>query len=269
MRKQQQYIRFLYPGSSLYPMSLFGSCFGLKQGTSIELSSGFGDPIQWMPGSSQFRREVALRLWNFSLDRTPSPYTALTLDAYFRYQNEQADLFMHDSGQHVFVRTHQHVAEISQILKEDLDYTQALEKIRLLVFQNKGHIHDKALSASLDLVIRSLLMTEVGSIPNGFSSNTPWAWNQGRLSHFLEERFTPRPTSTQEWVRLGRVFTARNIERIAGIKIKWTSNLADHLQMYDTEEGELVVDIFHHASFLVMLQKRYACALAPNKLGAN
>ncbi|KIM95851.1 hypothetical protein OIDMADRAFT_33929 [Oidiodendron maius Zn] len=201
-------------------MSLFSSRLGLKQGTSIELSSGFGDPIQWMPGSSQFRREVALRLWNFSLDRTPSPYTALTLDAYFRYQNEQADLFMHDSGQHVFVRTYQHVAEISQILKEDLDYTQALEKIRLQVFQNNRKIHDKALSASLDLVIQSLLMTEVSSIPNGFSSNTPWAWNQGRLSHFLEDRFTPRPTSTQEWVRLGRVFTARNIERIAGIKIK-------------------------------------------------
>jgi hypothetical protein len=215
-----------------------------------------------MPGSYQFRREVTLRLWDFNIDRTPSPYASLNFDAYFKYQNEQADLFMHDTGQHVLVRTHQHVVEISQILKDDVDHSQALERVRLQTFQNKGGlIQDKALNASLDLVIRLLFMIEVGNIPNRFSRNSPWLWNKGKLSQFLATCFALQPTSSQEWVRLGRVFTARNIERIAGIRIKWTNNLADHLRLFDSEEGELVVDIFHHASFLIMLQKRYLSSI--------
>lgn len=210
-----------------------------------------------MPGSSDFRHDIALSLWDFNIVRTPSLYTPLSLDAYFKYHNEQADLFVHDTGQHVFVRTHQHVVEISKIVKDDIDYNDALEKVRLQTFPNKGQNQGKALTASLDLVVRLLLMVEVGSIPNGFSGNSPWIWNQGKLSQFLLTRFAPRMTSSQEWVKLGRVFTARNIERIAGIKIKWTNNLADHLRLFDSEEGEMVVNIFHHASFLMMLQNRY------------
>jgi len=48
-------------------------------------------------------------------------------------------------------------------------------------------------------------------------------------------------------VKLDRPFTARNLERIAGLKIVWTDNLPDHLRLMrdDTE-----VAIYHHASFL-------------------
>ncbi len=237
---------------------LSSSCFGLKRGISTNLSSNFEDSIQWMPGNAQFRREIALKLWDFDIDKTPSPYDSLYLDAYFRYHNEQADLFMHDTGQHVFVRTHQHIVGISQILKKDLDHSQMLEKLLLESTQINDQNQDKVLKTSLNLVVRLLLMVEVGSIPNGFSGNSPCVWSHGNLSQFLMARFAPRSTTPQEWVRLGRVFTARNIERIAGIKIRWTNNLADHLRLFDSEEGELVVNIFHHASFLVMLQNRYA-----------
>ncbi|KAF2178669.1 hypothetical protein K469DRAFT_731671 [Zopfia rhizophila CBS 207.26] len=44
------------------------------------------------------------------------------------------------------------------------------------------------------------------------------------------------------------MFTASNLERIAGIQIKLTDNLADHLRMIDKEDK--FVAIFHHASFL-------------------
>lgn len=236
---------------------LIGPCFGLKSVTSTELSSGFEDSIQWMPGSREFRREITLKLWDFDINKTPSPFTPLSLEAYFKYQNEQADLFVHDTGQHVFVRTHRHAVEISQILKDDLNYSQALEGIRLRTFQNRGLNQDKALSTSVDLVVRLLFMVEIGQIPNGFSGNSPWVWNKGTLSHFLSSHFAPPTTPSQEWVRLERVFTARNFERIAGIKIRWTNNLADHLRLWDSEDGGTVVNIFHHASFLIMLQERY------------
>jgi hypothetical protein len=48
-------------------------------------------------------------------------------------------------------------------------------------------------------------------------------------------------------VKLDRLFIARNLERIAGLKIVWTDNLSDHLRLMrdDTE-----VTIYPHASFL-------------------
>ncbi|EDN98828.1 hypothetical protein SS1G_13687 [Sclerotinia sclerotiorum 1980 UF-70] len=51
----------------------------------------------------------------------------------------------------------------------------------------------------------------------------------------------------QERVRLEKEFNACNLERIAGLQIEWTMNLADHLQLTDEENK---VSIFCYASFL-------------------
>jgi hypothetical protein len=45
-------------------------------------------------------------------------------------------------------------------------------------------------------------------------------------------------------VKLERLFTARNIERVADIQVIWTSNLADHLQL---EDDDTKVRLFSHA----------------------
>jgi hypothetical protein len=50
-----------------------------------------------------------------------------------------------------------------------------------------------------------------------------------------------------ESVKLEKIFNARNLEHIAGIKVRWTSNLADHLRMRDDDTA---VELFHYASFL-------------------
>lgn len=42
------------------------------------------------------------------------------------------------------------------------------------------------------------------------------------------------------------MFTARNLERVAGIRVIWTSNLADHLHL---EDDDTSVRIFYHVSF--------------------
>jgi len=52
---------------------------------------------------------------------------------------------------------------------------------------------------------------------------------------------------------MNKIFTARNIDRIGGIRIRWTNNLADHLRLSDDDGA---VFIFHHASFL-KFQQRY------------
>ena len=57
----------------------------------------------------------------------------------------------------------------------------------------------------------------------------------------------PPPPVLSDNVRLPKSFTAVNIEQMAGIKIQWTSNLADHLSLKDDDTR---LTLYHQASFL-------------------
>jgi hypothetical protein len=52
---------------------------------------------------------------------------------------------------------------------------------------------------------------------------------------------------TKEHVKLERLFNACNLDRIAGLQIIWTHNLANHLRVQNDDKE---VSIFHYASFL-------------------
>ena len=233
------------------------SYLAFRRGTPTKLGVQLDDSVQWTPGPPTVRRDIALGLWNFDITEVPIPYTSLSLDAYFRYYTQQADLFVHDTGNHVDIRTHQHVVDICEILKDDLDRDQSQEKTWQRSLTMRTNKEANATDASLDLVIRLALMIEVGNIPNGFSGSTPLLWKQGKLSQLLSEHFNPKTIPIDEGLRLGKVFTARNIQRIAGIKVVWTDNLVDHLKLFDADDDDLGVMIFPHASFLVVLLEKY------------
>lgn len=58
-------------------------------------------------------------------------------------------------------------------------------------------------------------------------------------------------------------FTAANLEKIAGIQVQWTSNLAGHLSLKDDEKK---VMLFHQVSFLELSKdsQRYATDFVPS-----
>jgi hypothetical protein len=235
---------------------MFSSYLRSSPEKPAHLSFQLNHDIQLPPGSDQVRRDIALRMWNFDVEHTPLPYTPLCLKAYFRYQTQQADLFKPDTGQNVIFNTHLDIVKISEILKDNVDRAEVRARMRSPDFGDHGHVQDKALDASINLAIRLLLMVEVGKVPNGFSGNSPLQWDQQTLNQLLAAHFAPCATAKEKSIRLGKVFTARNIERMAGIRIRWTNNLADHLRLSDSENDELVVNIFHHASFLIMQQEK-------------
>jgi hypothetical protein len=70
------------------------------------------------------------------------------------------------------------------------------------------------------------------------------------------EPFHTSSSRLYEWIRLGKVFTARNLERVTGTRIIWTDSLADHLWLVDSDEDEVAANIFHHASFLMMQSEK-------------
>ncbi|KAK4099272.1 hypothetical protein N658DRAFT_430300, partial [Parathielavia hyrcaniae] len=73
-----------------------------------------------------------------------------------------------------------------------------------------------------------------------------WSGHQ-TLRQAIGRHFQPEKELQPDNPRLGRLFTARNLAYVGGMKIKWTSNIVDHLLLSDDDQ---TVFIFHHAGFL-------------------
>lgn len=106
------------------------------------------------------------------------------------------------------------------------------------------------LDASISLAARLFLMISIGDFGHSISIGQPITWGEGSLQNVIDDTFAPG-TSRLESFRFSKIFTALNLERIAGIKICWTSNLADHLLMNDDEK---TVTLFHCVTFLKLHQ---------------
>jgi len=102
---------------------------------------------------------------------------------------------------------------------------------------------------SIDLAVRSLLMLDVGAMKHAFTGRRPLLWQTGSVQDFVELVFPSVQKLDHAGVKLESGFTARNLEKIAGIKIRWTPNLADHLRVTDSDDCQILY-LFHHASFL-------------------
>ncbi|KAL8736847.1 MAG: hypothetical protein Q9181_002262, partial [Wetmoreana brouardii] len=91
------------------------------------------------------------------------------------------------------------------------------------------------------------LSVSVDSLPHFFTPGHFVCWGSNQhLSEAIENEICPK-VQTNETVKLPKVFTAANLEQIAGIQVQWTSNLADHLSLKDDDKK---VMLFHQASFL-------------------
>ncbi|KAL9629110.1 MAG: hypothetical protein Q9164_007017, partial [Protoblastenia rupestris] len=73
--------------------------------------------------------------------------------------------------------------------------------------------------------------------------------------------FQPK-SQLSDTVKLPKGFNAPNLERIAGIRVAWTSNLADHLLLKDDDTKVMV---YHHGTFLE-LHKSSGTSIIPKGL---
>ncbi|KAH8653128.1 hypothetical protein BGZ60DRAFT_473333 [Tricladium varicosporioides] len=91
-------------------------------------------------------------------------------------------------------------------------------------------------------------MVHIGNVQRGVTGQTALLWQEGSLKDCISIHFQHQRVLT-DLVKFEKIFNARNIERIAGVVIRWTPNLIDHLKLI--EDGrEPVLNIFHHAAFL-------------------
>jgi len=194
---------------------------------------------------------------------------------YFAYYRDECDVAMSAGRLHSVVKTHQDIARLVNLLQSPNNTRESIkieEKERLKTVDE--NIHDEVIYIAIDLAARLGFMILVGEIqaPSTSSASPSSAnvqtspqlssgpavhivrggerllpWLDGRLDALLAGEFSQTGVLEKEHVKLEKLFNARSLERIAGLQIIWTRNLASHLRVQNEDQA---VSIFHFASFL-------------------
>ena len=144
----------------------------------------------------------------------------------------------------VSVQTQEEVLGIIALLQSnDLSRSDISTKL-----QNHGCKESdvEAISASIDLAARLWLTLSIGSLQRSVTPGSTISWSQGKLADTLIDVISPK-FKLSDSVKFPKAFNAANLEKIAGIEVVWTSNLADHLCL---KEDDTKVMLYHQASFL-------------------
>lgn len=205
--------------------------------------TNLGIPLQKMPTEPATKMSIVNGLWL----RRPSvrlQLDDLDWEAYFSYYYEQCKALRRISA-----TTHQDIVDTTRYLEQLPSKSAIKQELRNQLPTSKlNDDQDELLEGSIILATRLFVMMDIGVPRLAFSGRPPLVWNDGDLKTFIHDYFNEPPMLGHEGIRLEPIFVARNLERVAGITIEWTSNLADHLRM--TGDGDKTVAIFHHASFL-------------------
>ncbi|KAI9788769.1 MAG: hypothetical protein M1816_006550 [Peltula sp. TS41687] len=145
--------------------------------------------------------------------------------------------------------THQEVLDVITLLKS-ADQTRA----KIIETLRRSSISKENLLDSLvTLAARVWLMLSIGTFQQSLSPSQGIIWtDDGKLGDVVAARFSPHNNLLQDQVKLPMTFTAENLERMAGIRIAWTSDLAEHLAL---REDDTKVVLFHQASILELHKK--------------
>lgn len=171
----------------------------------------------------------------------------LCFDTYWKFYTRECTRALHDGGRHVAVRNHGDIIDCARKLRDGTLRNDLRDHVRQKL--TTAHANsEEMVDNSIDLAATLLLMASFCTYAYGFSGRNQLHWDGAEsLGHFMASYFEPGHTLQDSSIKLEKIFTARNLTRIAGLEIVWTDNLVDHLRLTDDDTR---VHIFHHASFL-------------------
>lgn len=208
-----------------------------------------------LPLSQLTKTAISSEFWDYQ--HRDQSLNSIDFDhhSFWAYYNKECARALHNGGRHVALRSHRDVADCIHKLKSGMlrqDIKAELQK-KLTTFHDN---EDEMLDNSIDLAASLLMMMSFCGFVYGFSGRSHLCWTDGSLESFVSLYFDPgTPQLSKENVKMEKIFTARNLCRIAGLEIVWTDNLVDHLRLTDDDRR---VHIFHHASFLEIQRQRLA-----------
>jgi len=193
------------------------------------------------------RQIIAEGLWNLvrpmPIMHGDGSYESELCDLYFGnpgYYAEQCSLF--DYGSFTSIKTHRQILHVALLLRKSRPRPELLQLVSHLLGKADPIHHDM----SVNLVVRLMLMIKVGIVPHeGIGGSLEW--KTGSLQDFVHQQFPATGRRSHERLKLEKTFTALNLHRIAGVEIKWTDDLTEHLQVMNDDK---MIAVFRHASFL-------------------
>ncbi|KAL1622338.1 hypothetical protein SLS56_008775 [Neofusicoccum ribis] len=228
----------------------------------------FNAPITACHASFADKAALLNALWG--TQHSPKALQTGEIDSgpYLEYYSQQCDIFCleqstyspADGASGYEITTHQDILRIVERLatqsqdRQELSHCWWTSRPQPTKLENgESWPHPSQNSApnhvihnSIDWAARLLTMMEIGQPHCAFSARRPLVWSKASLRAFVANQLEPEKRDNG-YVRLPKIFTARNLELLGGIKIAWTNNLADHLSLRDDDKTVL---IFHHATFL-------------------
>jgi hypothetical protein len=203
------------------------------------------DPLQRLSRQSMWQScKMAIMTEFWTASSACADWSKIPLDIYFEYFEDQCRLALHNWDRYdISSLNFGHIVTIAKMIQG----TKTREEMEAQLKSSTNGDCPKLSSEIVDLAVRLVMMIQTGGFRNVLMpSQETLTWVDGPLSNALSTHFS-RDNVLKDSVGLDSTFTARKIERIAGIRIVWTSNLLDHLRMRDDDTS---VAIFHHASFL-------------------
>lgn len=158
------------------------------------------------------------------------------------------------------MKSHFQLAKLVALLKTPGETRSSIENyLEGKLHEDESIDHEDIIGDALNLAMRILLMLPTGCfLATGrsitLSGETKLSWSDVTIHDFIKQEF-PIQRSITVPVKLEKGFNAMNLERIAGVEVRWTSNLADHLRMRDDDK---TLEIFHCATFLQLHLSRWA-----------
>ena len=190
---------------------------------------------------------------------------AHNLTSYFQYYAEQCNAVYHVYGRHFPLKTHQDTVDVAVDILQGYGrpHVKAQIAVRYPHLRDGYSENDNTLEGAINLVVRLLTMVDIGHFPRTYTGRTAYQWVDGACAGFLGGTVFPhQKTLSGQGVKLGSLFTARNLHLITGLDIQLTANLADHLALREDENKVL---IFHHASFLKS-QERFGAPISTTRM---
>ena len=165
---------------------------------------------------------------------------------FLSYYTQQCKHALHDRGKHVLLRNHQQV-----LLDTTGQFIQLAPKEESMfnmkqLFTSKSDREQEILNNSIDLAARLYLVINIGDSQYAVSSGTSLIWDKGSLKIFRQTISKTLASWVTATSKLENTFNACSLERIAGVKLKWTNNSIDHLRIIEADEKTKTVEVFPH-----------------------
>ena len=149
--------------------------------------------------------------------------------------------------------THWQLASVIRLLRAPGEARRNRLQLIDLVFNSPFFTWDDSmvgeyLAPSLvDLAVDVWSMLSIAKFPGDISYDEPIPWEDDVTLADLVHKCFPLHPFSQDMVKMPQAFTAAHLEKIGGIQVVWTSNLADHLLL---KEDDTKLMLFHQVSIL-------------------